>query len=179
LYAYLTQGPDGSIDWTKFKDSQKDADGKAQRTQGMTWLLTNVKQQDKSAQLGVGEPSEQLRGAFAKMIKTIEAIRTEVQKSSDLASGKTPAETIKTWQEDMKNVKAAVVQLDTTAKSFPGTSTNTPQMRNLKIDIPKTDHTAQNAALSAATEKLAINQKTLETAQQNYQAAADSALKVQ
>ena len=158
---------------------RKDADGKAQKTEGMTWLLTNVKQQEKSAQLGSGEPSEQLRGAFAKMIKTIEAIKTEVRKSSDLASDKTSAETIKTWQDDMKAVKATVVQLETTAKSFPGTSTNTPQMRNLKIEVPKTDHTAQNAALSAATEKLAINQKALETAQQNYQAAADSALKVQ
>jgi hypothetical protein len=37
LYAYLTQGPDNGIDWTKFKDSKKDADGKVQRAEGITW----------------------------------------------------------------------------------------------------------------------------------------------
>lgn len=179
FYAYLTQGPDSGVDWTKFKDSKKDADGKVQRAHGITWLLTNVKQQEKSAQLGTGEPSLELKSAFAKMINTIEAIRAEVLKSSDMGSDKTSPETIKTWQADMKEVKATVVQLDTTAKSFPGTSTSTPQMRSLKIDVPKTDYTAQNAALSAATEKLAINQRALESSQANYQAAADSALKIQ
>jgi hypothetical protein len=179
LYAYLTQGPDSGIDWTKFKDSKKDADGKVQRAEGITWLLTNVKQQEKSAQLGTGEPSEALKGAFSKMIKTIDAIKSEILKSSDMASGSTAPEVIKAWQTDMKEAKAAVLQLETTAKSFPGTSVNTPQMRSLKIDVPKTDYTAQNAALSAATEKLAINQRALDTAQQNYQSAAESALKVQ
>ncbi|KAG8627095.1 hypothetical protein KVT40_004578 [Elsinoe batatas] len=179
LYAYLAHGPDNSIDWTKFKDSKKDVDGKTQQAHGITWLLTNVKQQEKSAQLGTGEPSVQLREAFAKMIKTIDAIKIEVLASSDMTKDKTSAETIKTWQEDMKEVKATILQLETTAKTFPGSSTSTPQMRNLKIDVPKTDQTAQTAALNAATEKLAINQKALESAQQNYQAAADSALKVQ
>ncbi|KAJ4348640.1 uncharacterized protein N0V89_010018 [Didymosphaeria variabile] len=179
FYAYLTSGPDNGIDWTKFKDSKKDADGKIQKAHGITWLLTNVKQQEKSARLGTGQPSVDLKDAFAKTIKTIESIKAEVLKSSDLGSEKTSVDTIKTWQADMKEVKATVLQLDTTAKSFPGTSTSTPQMRNLKIDVPKTDYTAQNAALSAATEKLAINQKALESSQQNYQAAAESALKVQ
>jgi hypothetical protein len=113
------------------------------------------------------------------MIKTIEAIKAEVVNSSDMASGGTKLAIVKTWQEDIKQAKATVLQLETTAKSFPGTSSNTPQMRNLKIDVPKADHTAQNAALSAATEKLAINQQALETSQQNYQKAAESALKVQ
>ena len=79
----------------------------------------------------------------------------------------------------MKEAKAAVLQLETTAKSFPVSSVNTLQMRSLKIDVPKTDYAAQNAALSATTEKLAINQSALNTAQQNYMSAAESALKVQ
>lgn len=179
FYAYLTQGPDNGIDWTKFKDSKKDEDGKAQQAHGITWLLTNVKQQEKMAGLGAGQPSVELKGAFAKMIKTIEAIKAEVLKSSEMTSEKTSAETIMVWQDDMKEAKATVLQLETTAKSFPGSSTSTPQMRSLKIDVPKTDYTAQNAALSAATEKLAINQRALESSQQNYQIAAESALKVQ
>ncbi|KAF1945147.1 hypothetical protein EJ02DRAFT_431759 [Clathrospora elynae] len=179
LYVYLTQGPDNSIDWSKFKDTKKDEDGKVQRAHSITWLLTNVKQQEKSAQLGTGEPSEALKGAFAKTIKTIESIKTEVLKSSDMASGPTAPEVLQVWQADMKDAKAAVLQLETTAKSFPGSSVNTPQLRHLKIDVPKTDYTAQTAALSTATEKLAINQRALDTAQQNYQTAAESALKVQ
>jgi hypothetical protein len=179
FYTYLTEGPDNGVDWTKFKDSKKNEDGKLEQAHGITWLLTNVKAQQKSAQLGTGQPSVELKGAFEKMIKTIEAIKAEVLKSSDMSSKPASPETIKTWQEDMKAAKATVLQLETTAKSFPGSSTNTPQMRNLKIDVPKTDYAAQNAALSTATEKLAINQRALESAQQNYQAAADSALKVQ
>jgi hypothetical protein len=179
LYSYITQGPGDGVDWTKFKDTKKDEDGNVKTAEGITWLLTNVKEQLKTAQLGTGQPSEDLKGAFAKMIKTIEAIKAEVVNSSDMASGGTKLAIVKTWQEDIKQAKATVLQLETTAKSFPGTSSNTPQMRNLKIDVPKADHTAQNAALSAATEKLAINQQALETSQQNYQKAAESALKVQ
>ena len=179
LYSYITQGPGDGVDWLKFKDSSKDADGNVKKADGITWLLTNVKQQEKTAQLGTGQPSEDLKAAFSKMIKTIEAIKAEVVKSSDISSGGTDPATVKTWQEDIKQAKTTVLQLETTAKSFPGTSANTPQLRNLKINVPATDHTAQNAALSAATEKLAINQQALETSQQNYQKAAESALKVQ
>lgn len=179
MYSYLTQGPKDGIDWAKFKDSKKDEDGKVQQAHGLTWLLTNVKQQEKSAQLGTGEPSEELKGAFTLMIKTIESIKSEVLKSSDMAAGSTDAATIKTWQEDIKKAKATVLKLETTAKSFPGSSASTPQMRTLKIDVPKTDYSAQNAALNTATEKLAITQQALNSAQENYQKASDSALKVQ
>ncbi|KAJ4362264.1 hypothetical protein N0V83_010357 [Neocucurbitaria cava] len=103
------------------------------------------------AGLGAEQPSVELKGAFAKMIKTIEAVKAELLKSSEMTSEKTSAETVKVWQDDMKEAKATVLQLETTAKSFPGSSTSTPQMRSLKIDVPKT----------------------------NYQIAADSALKVQ
>jgi hypothetical protein len=179
LYSYLTDGPDNGVDWAKFKDSKKDEDGKVQQAHGLTWLLTNVKQQEKSAQLGTGQPSEDLKGAFAKMIKTIEAIKAQVLKSTDMGAGGVDAATVKAWQEDIKQAKATVLQLETTAKSFPGTSASTPQMRNLQINVPKTDHSAQTAALNAATEKLAITQQALDTAQQNYQKASESALKVQ
>lgn len=179
LYSYLTSGPNDGVDWTKFKDSKKSADGKVQEAHGITWLLANIKQQEKSAQLGTGEPSLELKKAFSKTISTIEGIKSAVLKSSDMASDGTSADVVKEWQENIKEAKAAVLQLETTAKSFPGSSASTPQLRNLKINVPPTDHSAATAALSAATEKLAINQQALDTAQQNYQKAADSALKVQ
>lgn len=179
MYSYLTHGPDDGIDWTKFKDSKKDEDGNVQQAHGLTWLLANVKQQEKSAQLSTSEPSQELKSAFALMIKTIEAIKSQVLKSADIGSGSTDAATIKTWQEDIKNAKAIALKLETTAKTFPGSSSSVPQMRALKIDVPKTDYSAQNAALNTATEKLAINQRALNAAQDNYQRAADSALKVQ
>ena len=47
------------------------------------------------------------------------------------------------------------------------------------MNATKADDISENAALSAATEKLAINQRALDTAQENYQKAADSALKIQ
>jgi len=179
LYTYLTSGPNGGLDWAKFKDSKKNTDGKVQEAHGITWLLANVKQQQKSAQLGTDEPSTELKEAFGKIISTIEGIKGAVLNSSDMASGGTSAEVIKEWQANIKEAKATVLQLETTAKSFPGSSTNTPQLRNLKINVPPTDHSAATAALSAATEKLAINQQALDAAQQNYQKASESALKVQ
>lgn len=57
LYLYLTSGPNGGVDWAKFKDSKKNTDDKAQAAHSITWLLANVKQQEKWAQLGTGEPS--------------------------------------------------------------------------------------------------------------------------
>ena len=47
------------------------------------------------------------------------------------------------------------------------------------MNVTKANETSENAALSAATEKLAINQRALDTAQENYQKASDSALKIQ
>lgn len=73
----------------------KDEDGKVQQAHGLTWLPTNAKQQEKSAQLGTGEPSRELKSAFALMIKIIEAIKTKVLKSSDMTGGGTDAAIIK------------------------------------------------------------------------------------
>lgn len=93
------------------------------------------------------------------MIKTIEAIKAQVLKPLDMTTGGTDATTIKTWQEGIKNAEVIALKLETTAKTFPGSSASTPQMRNLQIDVPKTDYSAQTAALNTATEKLAINQR--------------------
>lgn len=158
MHSYLIHGPIDSIGWENFKDSKKD-DGKVQQAHDLTWLLTNAEQQEKSAQPGTSEPSEEFESAFALKIKTIEAIKAQVLKSSDMAAGGTDAATIKTWQEDIKNAKAIALKLETTAKTFPGSSASTPQMRKLQIDVPKTGYSAQNAALNTSTEKLAINQR--------------------
>ncbi|THW34560.1 hypothetical protein D6D22_08557 [Aureobasidium pullulans] len=101
-YAYLTQGPSGSIDWAKCEYPQEDAAVKVQKPHELTILLTNAEQHEKSVQLGDRKPNEQLRGAVAKKIKTTRSTKIE----SDLASDKTPVKTIRTWRDDMKGVKA-------------------------------------------------------------------------
>lgn len=179
MHSYLTQGPKNGVDWTKFKDISKDANGNVKRAEGLTWLLTNIKQQQKSAALGTGEPSVQLEAAFGKLIATAEAIKAQVAQSSDLSSSEISETTVKKWQDDIKDAKATVLQLETTAKTFPGTSANTPQLRNLKIDVPSTDKSAANAALSQATERLGITQQALNSSQERYQAASEAAAKVQ
>ncbi|TIA82669.1 hypothetical protein D6C76_02360 [Aureobasidium pullulans] len=90
-YAYLTQGPSGSIDWAKCEYPQEDAAVKVQKPHELTILLTNAEKHEKSVQLGDRKPNEQLRGAVAKKIKTT-----------------------RTWRDDMKGVKATGVQLDIT-----------------------------------------------------------------
>ncbi|THX37237.1 hypothetical protein D6D10_06040 [Aureobasidium pullulans] len=79
-YAYLTQGPSGSIDWAKCEYPQEDAAVKVQKPHELTMLLTNAEQHEKSVQLGDRKPNEQLRGAVAKRIKTTRSIKIEVQK---------------------------------------------------------------------------------------------------
>ena len=79
-YAYLTQGPSGSIDWAKCEYPQEDAAVKVQKPHELTMLLTNAEQHEKSVQLGDRKPNEQLRGAVAKKIKTTRSIKIEVQK---------------------------------------------------------------------------------------------------
>ncbi|KAK2749619.1 hypothetical protein FQN57_005841 [Myotisia sp. PD_48] len=175
LHTYLTAGPNNGVDWAKFK---KDTNGKGKEADGLTWLLTNLEQQEKGAMLGDSEPSKSLKEALRKTISTIKSIQTEVLKSSDIASQATSTKLIETWQKNIKQAKVTVLQLETTAKSFPGTSVNTPQIFKSDFNIPATDHTSQVAALNAATEKLAINQRAVNVAQQNYMKACESALKV-
>lgn len=72
LQAYLTQGPDNSVDWAKFKDqpsAEEDGQSTEEGTKGLTWLLTNLKMQQKNAHLGKGKPSIDLGTAFDESIK--------------------------------------------------------------------------------------------------------------
>ncbi|KAM0524468.1 hypothetical protein ACHAPE_000562 [Trichoderma viride] len=124
---------------------------------------------EESAQFGTGEPSQELKSAFALMIKTVETIKAQVLKSSGIIASGTDAATIMTWQEDIKKAKAIALKLETKAKTFPSSSASTGQVRSLKTDVPNTDYSAQNAALDTATEKLAIDQRALNAAQENYQ----------
>lgn len=49
LLTYLTSGKDGMPDWSKFKDQTAT---KGNGTEGLTWLLSNLQMQQKSAKLG-------------------------------------------------------------------------------------------------------------------------------
>ncbi|KAK3387844.1 hypothetical protein B0H63DRAFT_413113 [Podospora didyma] len=160
LCAYLTGGTDGSIDWAKFHDPA-----------GVTWLLTNVSEQQKTADLGTTQPSEELKGAFTKLIRILEALKS--------SSGTAATATITSWQDDIKQAKATVLKLETIAKLFPGTSLSACQMRPAQIDIPNTDSSAQMAVISAATQKLAVEQHSLADRQKTNNKLAERNAKTQ
>lgn len=72
LNSYLTTGPNKGVDWAKFKDQPPKASGAKsteEGTKGLTWLLTNLIEQEKSAQLGDNEPSKDLKSVFTENIK--------------------------------------------------------------------------------------------------------------
>lgn len=178
LLTYLTSGPENSPDWSKFKDTASTAAG-SDGTQGLTWLLSNLKMQQKSASLAATEPSTELGAAFDASIAIVEEIKKEVANQQKLSSAKTDPAMIKKWQEAITNAKLTVTKLETTAKSFPGASSNAPKLNNISMAPPKNDNSAVTAALNTATEKLALNQKALETAQANYSKAVENAAEVQ
>ncbi|KAF5262219.1 hypothetical protein FOXYS1_7077 [Fusarium oxysporum] len=113
----------------------------------------------------------------AVSIAIVEEIKKEVANQQKLSSAKTDPASIKRWQDAITKAKLTVTKLEATAKSFPGSSSNAPKMNNISVD--KKDNSAVTAALSTATEKLALNQKALETAQANYTKAVEAAAEVQ
>ncbi|KAH7484019.1 hypothetical protein FOMA001_g7375 [Fusarium oxysporum f. sp. matthiolae] len=174
LLTYLTAGEGNTPDWSKFKDQ---ASKQGSGTEGLTWLLSNLQMQQKSAKLGASEPSTELATAFDASIAIVEEIKKEVANQQKLSSAKTDPASIKRWQDAITKAKLTVTKLEATAKSFPGSSSNAPKMNNISVD--KKDNSAVTAALSTATEKLALNQKALETAQANYTKAVEAAAEVQ
>ncbi|KAI3581869.1 hypothetical protein IWW34DRAFT_616467 [Fusarium oxysporum f. sp. albedinis] len=174
LLTYLTAGEGNTPDWSKFKDQ---ASKQGSGTEGLTWLLSNLQMQQKSAKLGASEPSTELSTAFDTSIAIVEEIKKEVANQQKLSSAKTDPASIKRWQDAITKAKLTVTKLEATAKSFPGSSSNAPKMNNISVD--KKDNSAVTAALSTATEKLALNQKALETAQANYTKAVEAAAEVQ
>ncbi|KAK1703530.1 hypothetical protein BDP67DRAFT_584570 [Colletotrichum lupini] len=174
LLTYLTAGEGNTPDWSKFKDqASKNGAG----TEGLTWLLTNLEMQQKSAKLGTGQPSVELTAVFDSSIAIVEDIKKEVANQQSFTSAKTDPASIKKWQDAITKAKLAVTKLEATAKSFPGSSSNAPKLNNISVD--KKDNSAVTAALSTATEKLALNQRALETAQTNYTNAVAAAAEVQ
>ncbi|KAK1720156.1 hypothetical protein CaCOL14_002178 [Colletotrichum acutatum] len=174
LLTYLTAGEGNTPDWSKFKDqASKNGAG----TEGLTWLLSNLQMQQRSAKLGTGAPSTELAAAFDSSIAIVEEIKKEVANQQKLSSAKTNPASIKKWQDAITKAKLTVTKLEATAKSFPGSSSNAPKLNNISVD--KKDNSAVTAALNTATEKLALNQKALETAQANYTNAVAAAAEVQ
>ncbi|EXF73968.1 hypothetical protein CFIO01_08850 [Colletotrichum fioriniae PJ7] len=174
LLTYLTAGEGNTPDWSKFKDqASKNGAG----TEGLTWLLSNLQMQQRSAKLGTGAPSTELAAAFDSSIAIVEDIKKEVANQQKLSSAKTDPASIKKWQDAITQAKLTVTKLEATAKSFPGSSSNAPKLNNISVD--KKDNSAVTAALNTATEKLALNQKALETAQANYTNAVAAAAEVQ
>ncbi|KAF4943369.1 hypothetical protein FGADI_13467 [Fusarium gaditjirri] len=174
LLAYLTAGEGNTPDWSKFKDQ---ASKQGSSTEGLTWLLSNLQMQQKSAKLGTSVPSRELATAFDTSIAIVEEIKKEVANQQKLSSAKTDPASIKRWQEAITEAKLIVTKLEATAKSFPGSSSNAPKLKNISVD--KKDNSSVTAALSPATEKLAYNQKALETAQVGYSRAVEAAVEVQ
>ena len=176
LYTYLTCGPDQTPDWSKFNGSPA-ATGSG--TEGLTWLLSNLKMQQKEAQLSDSGPSSVLRSVFETTIATVEEVKVEALARTQKLNSTATAATFKKWHGAVLAAKEKVTQLDTAAKSFPGASPNVPKLKHVSMTPDKSDNSGVTAALSTATEKLALNQKALEVAQANYSKAVENAAEVQ
>lgn len=120
-----------------------------------------------------------MSSAFDASIAIVEDIKKEVANQQKLSCGNTDPAAVKKWQDAITKAKLTVAKLETAAKSFPGASSNAPKMNSISMTPDKKDNSAVTAALNTATEKLALNQKALETAQANYSKAVENAAEVQ
>ncbi|KAF9760864.1 hypothetical protein IL306_004073 [Fusarium sp. DS 682] len=162
LHSLLNSGPNDSMDWIKLKEDAG---------QGLTWILTNLTEQDQVTSPGTSGPSIELKDALSNTISTAESIRDALPDYSEI-----PTEVIKDWQESIKRAKATVLKLETTAKSFPGSSATTTQLSDLKGNPPTTDEPIANAAM---LEKLIISKHAMHTRIQTYEKAEEAARRAQ
>ena len=72
FYSYLTAGEGGTIDWKKFDDKSAATGDKVvadgARTQGLTWLITNLTLQKENVEFTNEQPSVELKKAFEDAI---------------------------------------------------------------------------------------------------------------
>ncbi|EKJ67617.1 hypothetical protein FPSE_12198 [Fusarium pseudograminearum CS3096] len=165
LLAYLTSGEGNTPDWSKLND------------QGLTWLLKNLQVQRESAKLGTSAPSMELNAAFEATVAIVGEMKKAVADEQKLSSAKTDQASTKKWQDAITQAKLTVTKLDATAKSFPGSSSNAPKMKNISVE--RRDNSAVAGAVSTATEKFILNQRALKTTQANYTKTAEAAAHVQ
>ncbi|KAF0645697.1 hypothetical protein FPSE5266_12198 [Fusarium pseudograminearum] len=165
LLAYLTSGEGNTPDWSKLND------------QGLTWLLRNLQVQRESAKLGTSASSMGLAAAFEATVAIVEEMKKAVADEQKLSLAKTDQASIKKWQDAITQAKLTVTKLDSTAKSFPGSSSNSPKMKSISVE--RRDNSVVAGTVSTATEKFFLNQKALETTQANYTKATEAATKVQ
>ncbi|PTD03277.1 hypothetical protein FCULG_00009117 [Fusarium culmorum] len=165
LLAYLTSGEGNTPDWSKLSDH------------GLAWLLNNLRVQRESAKLGTSAPGTELNAAFEATVAIVEEMKKAVADEQKLSSAKTDQASIKKWQDVITQAKLTVTKLDATAKSFPGSSSNSPKMKDISVE--RRDNSAVAGAVTTATEKFVLDQKALETTQANYAKATEAATKIQ
>ncbi|KAM0393078.1 hypothetical protein ACHAPZ_010543 [Fusarium culmorum] len=165
LLAYLTSGEGNTPDWSKLSDH------------GLAWLLNKLRVQRESAKLGTSAPGTELNAAFEATVAIVEEMKKAVADEQKLSSAKTDQASIKKWQDVITQAKLTVTKLDATAKSFPGSSSNSPKMKDISVE--RRDNSAVAGAVTTATEKFVLDQKALETTQANYAKATEAATKIQ
>ncbi|GAB7346923.1 hypothetical protein MBLNU459_g1990t2 [Dothideomycetes sp. NU459] len=182
LNAAMTSGKDdkgkrGAIDWEKFSDGSAGKDSKG--SQGITYLTSQFKWQLNHGEFVDSSESERLKSSIEAVIEVLEEIKTVMDESSSMNTTTAEEKTIKVWQGKVKRAETTVTGLASKAATSAGAPGKTPTLRPAPFEIPPTDFTAQNAALDAAMQKVAINQQNLNAATDNYNRAMENQSKIE
>ncbi|KAL9015698.1 MAG: hypothetical protein Q9180_008848, partial [Flavoplaca navasiana] len=113
------------------------------------------------------EPGKTLDNAIDRAIKVATDIKEFQKTQKDINSEKADNSIVATWKNEIKAARATTLTLDATASSTGSTSVPNP-FANVKIEVPKTDLSAQTAASNHAMQGVQMAQQAVDVAQENY-----------
>ncbi|EEU39662.1 uncharacterized protein NECHADRAFT_43968 [Fusarium vanettenii 77-13-4] len=112
-------GVDGGIDWDK-------ANGEAGKSTAFAAKMLGNSQQTFASLATSAEPSQQYKVALETVCKITAGIVAELDKAKDFTYSAPAKDSalVKGWQKDFLSAYAKAVELNTTAKSLPGSTAN-------------------------------------------------------
>ncbi|MCJ1397686.1 hypothetical protein MMC11_000882 [Xylographa trunciseda] len=168
LFSYLTQGKDQSIDWDKFHDKADGGDGT--NPVGVTAIENWLSMAKKN--LSNQEPSIEVSSAIDSSLSVLREIGNAIKQKSQLTAASVGKDTIKGWQDKVKEAETVVTRLSSTLSTAPGASSNTPTVCDMQPPVPS-DNSSGCAALDMANKRLATEQEALNNSQKTYETAME------
>ncbi|KAJ4232276.1 hypothetical protein NW759_002664 [Fusarium solani] len=163
-------GTDGGVDWDKAK-------GEAGQSTAFAAKMLGNSQRLFASLATSAEPSQQYKVALETVCKIATGIVAELDKAKDITYT-VPAKDsalVKGWQKDFLNAYAKAVELNTTAKSLPGSTANGSVVpaRGVGQDTQTAQihskTTQAQAVLESAKNRLNAASAALTTTQETYQ----------
>ncbi|KAF3915695.1 hypothetical protein AA313_de0208692 [Arthrobotrys entomopaga] len=180
LNAILTGSEDGGMDWDKATGATtKSEEGSKQKAVGSSIGFVDNRLKDAVASFKKistnKEPSKKYMMALNTAAKVSSEILAKVKESKSM-SGKSleaKSDTVQKWQEDFEAAYDAAIQLEATAKTFPGSVKGSIPLYAENPDVAIAKENAKSAqaqaVLKAAQDRLSTTQAAYTASMETYQ----------